>query len=169
MRVNSVFLVAVVLPLYSAITAASTVADLSAVQTETIMYEAKAQRAEAKAKMQESSAKAGDDPLLSQSAGTPSIVASDLPTVTGVSGAGGRLLATVCFSNGTTLRSSSGQTIPGGFVLAEITIDRVIAAKGDRRVALQFVAVCQPTPEIPPVQGLPGQVPPIRPSALPSR
>lgn len=168
MRVNSLFLVALALPLYSAVTTASTIADLSAVQSETIMYEARAKRAEAKAKMQESSAKAGDDPLLNQASGAPSIVASDLPTITGVSGAGGRLLATVCFANGTTIRSKAGQAIPGGLVLTEITLDRVMAAKGERTVALQFVPACNPTPASS-TAPLPGQMSPFRPPVLPSR
>ncbi|MNF79192.1 Type IV pilus biogenesis [compost metagenome] len=167
MHVNSLFLLALALPMFGAVAAdraLPTVGDLSAVQSDTIMFEAQAKRADAKAKMQESTAKAGDDPVLNQLATSASIVASDLPTVTGVSGVSGRLVASVCYSNGTTIKSKSGQTIPGGFVLTEITIDRVVAAKGDRRVPLQFVAVCNVTQSSAPAMPmLPGQMPPFMP------
>lgn len=171
MRVN-VWLGWLALPVFNAVAAGPalpSVADLSRVQSDTILYEAQAKRAEAKVKMLEFTAKAGDDPQLSPTAAAPSIVVSDLPTVTGVSGAGGRLLASLCYSNGTTAKAKSGQAISGGFVLTEITIDRVVVAKGERRVPLPFVAVCSPTgasASAPLSPSLPGMMPAFPPPPM---
>lgn len=118
--------------------ARSTVGDLSQVQSDTIMYEAKAKRAESKGKMQENQAKAGDDPQLSQALAAPPVIVAELPTVTGISGAAGRLFATFQYPNGTTISSKSGEHIPGGYQVTEIGIDRVVLTKGDRRIPLQF-------------------------------
>lgn len=170
MRVNSLLWIALTLPIVSAWAgerSLPTVGDLSTVQGDTILFEAQAKRADAKAKMLESTAKAGDDPLASPLAATPSIVVSDLPSVTGVSGVSGRLLATVCYSNGATIKTTSGQVIPGGFVLTEITLDRVVAAKGDRRVPLQFVPACTATPSSASTPATPAFPPPAALRATP--
>lgn len=150
MRANSLFMLALVLPAFTvgaAELSMPTVGDLSKVQSETIMYEAQAKRAEAKAKMQDNLLKAGDDPASSQvnTNTAPSVVASDVPTVMGISGVAGRLVASFRYGNGTTASSKSGQQIPGGFTVAEVGIDRVVLTKGDRRIALQFGVASQPT------------------------
>jgi len=121
-----------------------TVGDLSRVQGETIMFDAKAKRADAKAKMQESVARAGDDPAMLNTQ-SQSVVASELPTVTGISGAKGRLFATFRYPNNTTTVARSGEVIPGGFTVAEVSLDRAVLTKGDRRIPLQTgVAVAAP-------------------------
>lgn len=131
-----------------------TVGDLSRVQGETIMFDAKAKRADAKAKMQENIAKAGDDPS-TQSMLTQSVVTSELPTVTGISGAQGRLFATFHYPNGTTSVARSGEVIPGGFTVAEVSLDRAVLTKGDRRIPLQTgVAASEPSKSSQPM--LPG-------------
>lgn len=158
MRVKSLFFLVLVLPgfgVWAAGNSTETVGDLSKVQSETIMYDAKAKRAEAKAKWQESILKSGDDPLLSQSQAAPSVVVADLPTVTGISGAAGRLFATFRYVNGTTTTSKSGEQIPGGYLVAEVGIDRVVLTRGDRRIPLQFGVANKP---VPPMQ-MPGQMP----------
>lgn len=158
MRVKSLFFGVFVLPafgVWAVENSAATVGDLSKVQSETIMYDAKAKRAEAKAKMQENIVKAGDDPQLNQPQTTSSVVAADLPTVTGISGAAGRLFATFRYANGTTVTSKSGEQIPGGFRVAEVGIDRVVLTRGDRRIPLQFGVANNP---VQPAQ-LPGQLP----------
>lgn len=124
----------------------ATVADLSQIQSETIMYDAKAKRAESKGKMQENQAKAGDDPQLSQPSTAPPVFAAELPTITGISGAAGRLFATFQYPNGTMISSKSGEQIPGGFHVSEIGIDRVVLTKGDRRIPLQFGVANTPVP-----------------------
>lgn len=170
MRINSLLLAALVLPrmaLCADSTALHTVGELSGVQSDTILYEAKAKRAEALGKMQEFANKAGEDltPGHTNTNTAPSVVASDLPTVTGISGVGGRLYATLLYPNGTTLRSKSGEKLPGGFLVSEVSIDRVVLTIGDRRIPLQF-GVATPPATVP--QGamqmpLPGMMAPPMP------
>jgi type IV pilus biogenesis protein PilP len=141
---------------------APTVGDLSRVQGQTIMYEAKAKRAEAKAKMQQNDAKAGDDLYGVSGSGLTQmaapVVASDLPTIIGISGAAGRLVATFRYPNGTSVASKSGMQIPGGYEVSEVGIDRVVITKGDRRIPLQFgVAAQQTQPAASGQMMLPGQ------------
>lgn len=165
MRANSLFMLALVLPVFTVSAgelSLPTVGDLSKVQSETIMYEAQAKRAEAKAKMQDNLLKAGDDPASNQVNTAPSVVASDVPTVMGISGVAGRLVASFRYSNGTTASSKSGQLIAGGFMVAEVGIDRVVLTKGDRRIVLQFGAATEPTAATTPFM-LPGQVPGFNP------
>lgn len=168
MHVKQLFFVALVLPavVCAAESSTATVGDLSKVQSETIMFEAKAKRAEAKAKMLENITKAGDDPQLNQPQAVVSVNAADLPTVTGISGAAGRLFATFRYGNGTTVTSKSGEQIPGGFQVAEVGIDRVVLTKGDRRIPLQFgvaTPVAQPTQMPTQMPGLPGMGTPFAP------
>ena len=119
------------------------VGELSAVQSETIMYEAKAKRAEAQAKMLENNAKAGLD-ATGPTVITSSVTANELPTITGISGAAGRLYATFRYRNGTTVTAKSGDQISGGFRVAEVGIDRVVITRGDRRMPLQFGVATEP-------------------------
>jgi type IV pilus biogenesis protein PilP len=119
------------------------VGELSAVQSETIMYEAKAKRAEAQAKMQENNLKAGID-ISGPTAVASAVTAGELPTITGISGAAGRLYATFRYANGTTVTAKSGDQIAGGFRVAEVGIDRVVITRGDRRMPLQFGVATEP-------------------------
>lgn len=170
MRINSLLLAALFLPrmaLCAEPTALHTVGELSVVQSETILYDAKAKRAEALVKLQENANRAGVDltQVRTTANAAPSVIASDLPTVTGVSGVGGRLYATLLYPNGTTLRSKSGEKLPGGFLVSEVSIDRVVLTIGDRRIPLQF-GVATPPATVP--QGamqmpLPGMMAPPMP------
>lgn len=148
MRVELLLMAAVFLPTIGLCAETSpqlTVGDLSKVQSDTILYDAKAKRAEAKIKMQENLAKSGDEFQPGQPATPFPVAAADLPTVTGISGAAGRLFATFQYPNGTTVSSKSGERIPGGYLVAEVGIDRVVLTKGDRRIPLQFgVAAVSP-------------------------
>ncbi|PRW84474.1 type IV pilus biogenesis protein PilP [Pseudomonas fluorescens] len=149
MRVKTLSLLALMLSA-CAVSAAErsqpTVGDLSAIQSETIMYKAQSARAEAKGEMQSFITKAGDDPLLTQMNSAPSVVTADLPTVTGISGAAGRLFATFRYSNGTTVSAKSGDRITGGFTVSEVGLDRVVLTLGDRRIPLQFGVINTPAP-----------------------
>lgn len=148
MSIKPLFLIALVLPSIGFCAepgAAATVGDLSQIQSDTILYDAKAARAEAKVKMQTSLAKAGDDLQGGPAVAQVSVVAAELPTVIGISGAAGRLFASFRYPNGTTVSSKSGEVIPGGYRVAEVGIDRVVLAKGDRRIPLQF-GVASPPP-----------------------
>lgn len=148
MRINSLLLMALVLPrlAVSAEAPQQTIGDLSRIQSETILYEARAKSAKAKAEMLENQAKAGDDLTKTspESTAGPAVHAENLPTVTGISGAAGRLFATLLYPNGTTVRSKSGERVPGGYLISEIGIDRVVLTLGDRRIPLQFGVASQP-------------------------
>ena len=140
MRINSLLFAVLALPVggvFASENSLPTVGELSAVQSETIMFDARAKRADAKAKMQENMTKAGDDQFVA-SPSAPSVVAADLPTVMGISGTAGRLFATFRYGNGTTVTAKSGEQIAGGFQVAEVGIDRVVLTRGDRRIPLQF-------------------------------
>ncbi|MBA6068114.1 type IV pilus biogenesis protein PilP [Pseudomonas mosselii] len=124
----------------------STVGELSKVQSQTLMYEAMAKRAEAQGKFQQNNAAAGNDaagPALSVTA----VTTKEVPTVTGISGAAGRLYATFRYPNGTTVSAKSGDQIAGGFKVAEVGIDRVVITRGDRRLPLQFGVATEPKEE----------------------
>lgn len=143
MHVKSLLLIALVLPgwAFSAdLVVSGTVGDLSQIQSETILYEAKAKRAKAKGDMQEQLVKAGDDQSLAQSSTSPSVVSSDLPTALGSSGIVGHFSATFIYPDGNKATAKVGQQIPGGFVVTEVGIDRVEIAKGNRRFLLKFGA-----------------------------
>lgn len=123
----------------------ATLGDLAKLQSDTILYEAETARAQAKLTMQDVLRKAGDDQQM-RGSGEPPVQESELPTVTGISGAAGWLYATFLYPNGTTASAKSGSQIPGGFVVAEVGIDRVVLTRGDRRIPLQFGVANAPPP-----------------------
>lgn len=156
MRINQVWaalLIAAVFP-WSATadefvnaTGSATIGDLQQVQSETVMFDAKFKRAEAKAKLRSELAKTGDDQRADSSVGSPvetSVIINELPTVIGISGAAGRLLATLRYPNGTTVSCKSGDQIPGGYHVAQVGIDTVMLVRGDRRIPLQFGVASMP-------------------------
>jgi type IV pilus biogenesis protein PilP len=166
MHVKATLLCLLVLPtLALGADSLATVGDLAKVQSDTILYDAQAARADAKARMQASLAKAGDDLQSSRGNSQPSVVAAELPTVTGISGAAGRLYASFLYPNGTTANAKSGGQIPGGFAVAEVGIDRVVLTRGDRRIPLQFGVVNAPAP----LPAQPTQVPMTLPMPLPGQ
>lgn len=142
-----------------------TVGDLSRVQSETMMFEAKAKRAEAHARMTAGEMKAGID--TSNTPNQPSVTASELPTVTGISGAAGRLYATFRYPNGNTATAKSGESIPGGFKVAEVSLDRAVITRGDRRIPLQYGSAPTETAQPNMGQMLPGQLPGVYPAPSP--
>lgn len=113
-----------------------TVGDLSRVQSETLMYEAKAKRADAFGRMTAGEIKAGLD--MTSSTNQSPVTSSELPTIIGISGAAGRLFATFRYPSGNTATAKSGESIPGGFKVAEVSLDRVVITRGDRRIPLQY-------------------------------
>lgn len=139
MHVNPFFIAAGIIStsLISSVHAAPipTVGDLSIVQAQTIMYEAKAKRADAKAKMIEGQMRAGQE--ADSENGISAVTASEIPTVSGISGSAGRLYATFMYPNGNTSTAKSGEIIPGGFTVAEVSLDRAVIVRGDRRIPLQ--------------------------------
>ncbi|WP_122423040.1 type IV pilus biogenesis protein PilP [Pseudomonas viridiflava] len=150
MRVNktlAVLLIAAVCPVVAAAdesasaAASATIGDLQQVQSETVMLDAKVKRAEAKGKLRKAMVETGDDLQAASSEDSPvetSVIVTDLPTVIGISGAAGRLFATLRYPNGTTVSAKSGDQISGGYHVSQVGIDTVTLTRGDRRLPLQF-------------------------------
>ena len=149
----------------SASEAIPTVGQLSQIQAQTMLLEAEAKRAAAKALLLKNKLDAGEDIAALGGQQSESIIASDLPTVTGISTMGGRLYATFRYQNGTSSRASAGEIIPGNFKVTEISLERAVVTKGDRRIPLQ-TGVASPAPNgaSQPTGSLPGQYIPSAPS-----
>jgi type IV pilus biogenesis protein PilP len=165
MRVKSLLLMALCLPqlALSAEPPQPTIGDLSRVQSATIMFEANAKMAKAKGDMLENQAKAGDDLTDPHATGGAAVKEEKLPTVVGISGAQGRLFATFLYPDGTTVRSKSGEKVPGGYLVSEVGIDRVVLTVGDRRIPLKFGVASLPPAPVGGVQPFPGMMQPPMP------
>lgn len=136
-----------------------TVGDLSQVQSETLLYQAQGKRAQALAEKRQIELSAGIDTAGQNGGSKPSVTDSELPTITGISGRAGRLFATFRYANGNTATAKSGESIPGDFLVAEVSLDRAVITRGDRRIPLQFGDA--PTKQTPQSGNslLPGQFP----------
>lgn len=62
------------------------------------------------------------------------------PSVRSVAGANGKLYATFVYSSGITADAAAGETIPGGFKVVRITVDKVELQKGGRRFQVGFAS-----------------------------
>lgn len=158
MRVKPLLLAALLLPALGVCASERqkpTVGELSDVQSQTIMYEAEVKRAEAQAKLLDLNLQLGEEPQTGSPSSLVQVTESELPTVTGVSGAAGRLYATFRYVNGTTVSAKSGEQIPGNFRVAEVGIDRAVVTRGDRRIPLRFGVANESVPQ----PQTPGQMP----------
>lgn len=136
-----------------------TVGDLSRVQSETLLYKAQGARAQALADKRRSESEAGIDTTGATGQAAPPVIDSELPTITGISGRAGRLFATFRYPNGNTATAKSGEAIPGNFRVAEVSLDRAVITRGDRRIPLQFGDAPTQQPQQSSGQLLPGQFP----------
>lgn len=156
MRVNRLSLA---IPFFTACIATAaeaplpTIGDLSRVQSETLITKAKAKLMEAKAELHSNSAKAGENDGGNTS--NAAVVVTELPTVTGISGRAGRLYATFRFPNGTTATARSGENLPGGYYVSEVSLNRAVLTMGDKRFPLQHGVVSQ-QPSQQQMPGMPG-------------
>ncbi|MFC3941535.1 type IV pilus biogenesis protein PilP [Pseudomonas gingeri NCPPB 3146 = LMG 5327] len=146
-----------------------TVGELSAVQSETFLYKAKADRARAIRSID------GDNPQTSASPATayqPRPFAPDqlgsgsgeqLPVVKLVSGSSRALRATLLYSGGYEVDAQrSGQELPDGYKVESISLDSVILSRAGKRYPLGFSsrapsASVQDSARMP-VPGLPGML-----------
>lgn len=62
------------------------------------------------------------------------------PSVRSVAGVNGRLYATFVYSSGITADAAAGETIPGGFKVVRVTVDKVELQKGGRRFQVGFAS-----------------------------
>lgn len=101
---------------------AATVGDLSDVHADTILYKSQAARVDAR------------NTLLSKQG----LEDAAPPVVSGVYGANGRVYAEFLFSNGQTSSQAVGGSLPGGYVVKSISLNKVELKKGKRIILLGF-------------------------------
>ena len=65
---------------------------------------------------------------------------SGTPSVRSVAGVNGKLYATFVYSSGITADAAAGETIPGGFKVVRVTVDKVELQKGGQRFQVGFAS-----------------------------
>lgn len=162
MRANAATLFALVAILASSVAIAGTptVAELDAVQSETIMLRAKATAEKARQELREYSGSTG-------TAGASSTQAEpQLPTARGLFGANGKSYVVFQYANGGMAEGVVGQVIPGNFrVLAFDSTGVDLRAASGRRHRIPFsmqAPVQAATPQAAPSAGPVLAVPPLR-------
>ncbi len=124
---QEIALLGVLLTLQSA-HATVTVGELSRLQSETILLQAKLKKAELQAELF-----AKTHLKLSSEVVLP-------PVVQAVYGAGSEHYATLLYDSGVVLDAKPGDLILGGFTVTSISVDKVLISKGKQRVVIGFVA-----------------------------
>lgn len=158
------------------------VGELGKVQSETILFKAKAERtkAERESNGEDTSSSTQQAPngfpgaFMQQpaqpAAPAPSRASSepDLPVVRAITGSSRQLQATLLFSGGFELGAAVGQELPGGYRVIQLTLDRVVVERAGKRYPLGFSdraptpalqSLQQPTALQPTTPALPGLVP----------
>ncbi|WP_282282452.1 type IV pilus biogenesis protein PilP [Pseudomonas sp. PS02302] len=129
-----------------------TVGELSRVQSETILYKAQGERAKALRELNDGGAQAKTAPQPSYlpqpivqsngaASGTPehSGTVEQLPVVKLVYGAGTALHATLLYAGGFEIDASPASTdLPGGYRVANLSLDSVVLSRGGKRYPLGF-------------------------------
>lgn len=120
------------------------IGELGRVQSQTILYKAKAERAEAQQKAEGSF----PDSLLpaagipSGQTFTPPIESthqeSGLPVVKAITGSSQRLRATLLYSGGAEFDIAIGSKLPDGFSVHQLTLDGVVLSRGGKLYPLGF-------------------------------
>lgn len=123
------------------------VGELGQVQSETILYKAKAERAKAKHEADNSDIKTQPQPASTMMPALsmpqhPPYASTEmkplLPVVKEISGSGTRLSATLLFSNGSVIDATSGKELPEGYRVQQVTLDGVVLSKNGKRFPLTF-------------------------------
>ncbi len=117
--------------------ASATIEELSRLQSETILLQAKLKQAELRSE------------LSARNSPKRSAEVEPLPVVQAVYGAGNKRYATLLYDSGMTLDANANDLIPGGFTVTSISVDQVLLSKGKQRVALGFATAAKPVPKIP--------------------
>lgn len=117
------------------------VGELAIVQSQTILFKAKAERAKAEQSILDEvtlpSTANPFQPLSATLRGTNS--QSDLPVVKAVFGSGKRLRATLLYSSGFEIDAgSTSQELPGGYRVVTLTVDNVVVERDGKRFPLGF-------------------------------
>jgi len=143
------------------------VGELGKVQSETILFKAKAERIKAEREATATAPStppavdafptAGFQPALAVTAPGPR--QSALPMVKEISGSGQKLRASLIYSGGGEIEAKPGSELPDGFRVLQITLDGVVLGKGGKRFPLGFgsrAGMLQPQTSLPGLN--PGQL-----------
>ncbi|QLG94694.1 type IV pilus biogenesis protein PilP [Pseudomonas yamanorum] len=158
------------------------VGELAIIQSQTILLNAKAERAKAERSItgEDQNVAAQPTPALFPQVGFPPSTTSaarstetqqDVPVVKAVLGSGKRLRATLLYSGGFEVDADvSSKELPGGFRVATLTVENVTLERGGKRYPLGFsnqppinvTTNKEPTPSVP-------QFPPALPGLIPGQ
>lgn len=111
--------------IYNMGTPARTIGDISTMLQETLYYEAALKLANAKKAVQET-------------ANVEDLNTEGTPTVRGVQGVGSQLRATFVYPSGAITLAGAGATLPGGFKVDAVSVDRVVLSRNGRKIQLSF-------------------------------
>jgi type IV pilus biogenesis protein PilP len=147
-------------------TLAATVGELTDVQAQTVLAEAKVRLAEAQAKL-DGQVSASVPTGLSAMALPSKDVALPAPVVRTIYGSGGRMTASFLFPGGYEADAGAGQELPGGYRVESISMDKVLLSKDGKRFPVGFsnTAPSMPTQH----QAMDGMVAPALPGAMPGQ
>lgn len=146
--------------------AATTVGELTDVQAETILAEAKVRLAEAQAKL-DGQVSTPMPAGLSAVQLPPRDVALPAPVVRTIYGSGGRMTASFLFPGGYEADASAGQELPGGYRVESISLDKVLLSKDGKRFPVGFSNTAPSMPAQ--SQSMGGMVAPALPGAMPDQ
>lgn len=179
MRNNSVSLLIIAAFATNAFAAPSelsgiSIGELGKVQSETILLKAKAERAKAEREMKGEPAQSAQpvsngvsspfpapQPMQYLPTETKATANSDLPVIKAVTGSARKMQATLLYSSGIEVDALIGRELPGGYRVAQITLDGVTLEQKGKRFPLGFsnqapsVAI-QPPALSQPVNVMPG-------------
>lgn len=120
------------------IAADATVGDLTQLQGQVLLRKAQVDLAKQEDELRKLKAGvAGGVPMGFSSSGS---VDAGSPSVRAVAGVNGKLYATFVYSSGITADAAAGETIPGGFKVVHVTVDKVELQKGGRRFQVGFAS-----------------------------
>lgn len=126
--ISLVAAVAVVVTAHSAIAADTTAAELTKLGESIAILTAKQKKLELEAKIaqQQSDLARGNRD------------ATDLPSVLGIEGVDGKLVARLSFSRGVEQSAKTGEKVRGGFIIVQITVNEVVLSRGNEKIRLPF-------------------------------
>ncbi|HBP0221218.1 TPA: type IV pilus biogenesis protein PilP [Pseudomonas aeruginosa] len=135
----------------------ATVGDLTQLQGQVLLRKAQVDLAKQEDELRKlNGSAAGGVPMGLSSNGS---VDAGTPSVRSVAGVNGKLYATFVYPSGITADAAAGETIPGGFKVVHVSVDKVGLQKGGRRFQVGFASHAPSTgvaPGMSPGMGQPG-------------
>ncbi|MCX2694510.1 hypothetical protein OO256_26625 [Pseudomonas sp. DCB_CB] len=114
----------------------ATVGALGAIQSNTILLQAKVREAQAQAELKKFGGYKASE--FSADYKYDELGSTDIPYSSGAGGAYGKFTATFVYSNGSQIEAGVGQKIPGGFKVSSITAEQAIITNGKRTFYLPY-------------------------------